>query len=95
MRYIRSRDQKLGQRNRIIRQEQERQEALDVGIGVDHFADVDDETNGEFGHIIAWCGLSGEENHARDDGLAFCGGHAFDGEVSLGTCPSDSFDGVS
>lgn len=46
------RDENLGERNRVVREEEKAEQVFSVGILVDDTSDIDDETNGKLGDVV-------------------------------------------
>jgi hypothetical protein len=57
LRDVRSRDDDLRKRNRVVREEEELKDIPNLLVGVDDLGDGHNETNDEFGGVIAGCGL--------------------------------------
>src|ERR1700694_5053530 len=83
LRDVGSRDQDLRQRNRVIREEKDGQDAFHVRISVNNTPDVDYQTDCELGSVVAWCCFPGEKNDSGDDLFALGRCKGFYGEISL------------
>lgn len=49
---VRRRNEDLGERHGVVRQEEEAEKVLGVGVGVDDARDVDDEADGQLGDVV-------------------------------------------